>query len=115
VPVSGRVRVNIDIRESNGTTTNVNHLRAPLCLADWPRQCGLAARFRYASHGYRPRPADRPARTIRRGSIARWAQSLLVDLINPNADELAMLVGRDLRTMEQVLDAGRELIEGGLD
>ncbi|HEY8589070.1 MAG TPA: PfkB family carbohydrate kinase, partial [Naasia sp.] len=39
----------------------------------------------------------------------------LVNLIKPNADELANLVGRNLHTLEDALTAGRELIGRGIE
>jgi 1-phosphofructokinase len=41
--------------------------------------------------------------------LERLTKSGLVNLIKPNADELANLVGRNLHTIGDALDAGREL------
>jgi 1-phosphofructokinase len=38
-----------------------------------------------------------------------------VNLIKPNADELASLVGRELHTLGEAIDAGRELVAGGIE
>jgi hypothetical protein len=42
--------------------------------------------------------------------LKHWARSGFVNLIKPNADELASLVGRDLHTLGEAIDAGRELV-----
>lgn len=44
-------------------------------------------------------------------ALEKWARSGLVDLIKPNADELATLVRRHLHTVGDVLDAAREVID----
>jgi 1-phosphofructokinase len=47
--------------------------------------------------------------------LDRLVTSGLVNLIKPNADELANLVGRNLTTIGEALDAGRELNRGGIE
>jgi 1-phosphofructokinase len=47
--------------------------------------------------------------------LERWTRSGLVNLIKPNADELANLVGRNLVTVGEALDAGRELNALGVE
>ena len=47
--------------------------------------------------------------------LERLTKSGLVNLIKPNADELANLVGRNLHTVGEALDAGRELNAQGIE
>jgi 1-phosphofructokinase len=47
--------------------------------------------------------------------LKHWARSGFVNLIKPNADELASLVGRELHTLGDAIDAGHELIAGGIE
>ena len=47
--------------------------------------------------------------------LERLTRSGLVNLIKPNADELANLVGRNLHTVGDALDAGRELNALGIE
>ena len=47
--------------------------------------------------------------------LERLATTGLVNLIKPNADELANLVGRNLHTIGEALDAGRELNALGVE
>ncbi len=141
VPVSGRIRININIVEGDGTTTNVNQQGAPLQRADWRRVVDVTLRrIDQLNAGWllvsgslpleveTGQPIDLSelfagarARGVRVAldtsgpELARWARSPLVDLIKPNADELATLVGRELHTVGHVVDAGRELIDGGLE
>lgn len=141
VPITGRVRVNINIVEGGGTTTNLNQLGTPLSEEDWRRVVALTlqqldelqAGWLLVS-GTLPDVIDTGARVDltelligarARGArvgvdtsgpeLARWARSPHVDLIKPNADELATLVGRELLSIGDVLEAGHELIDAGLD
>ena len=93
--------------------------------ADWLVVSGSLPR--YAGEGTESKKADRVdlSRLFERaralgvriafdssgGSLDRWTSSGLVDLIKPNADELATLVERHLTTVGDVLEAGREVID----
>jgi len=141
VPTEGRVRVNTTIVESGGRTTNVNQTAVPISAADWQLVCELTleelstlgADWLVVS-GIHPRvietglPIDLTDLFTRAREIGirvgvdtsgpelkNWARNPLVNLIKPNADELASLVGRHLHTIGDALDAGRELCEGGIE
>jgi 1-phosphofructokinase len=47
--------------------------------------------------------------------LDHWVRSGLVNLIKPNADELANLVGRNLFTIQDAMEAGRELNALGIE
>src|SRR5690606_20874495 len=49
-------------------------------------------------------------------TLKTWARNPLVNLIKPNCDELASLVGHSLHTIGDVVQAGKDLIaEGNLE
>jgi 1-phosphofructokinase len=141
VPIPGRVRVNTAVVEDGGRTTNINQTAIPIRTADWQRVCDLSieqieeigADWLVVS-GVHPTDADTGdfvdmtdlfARAHEAGArvaldtsgvpLERLTTSGLVNLIKPNADELANLVGRNLRTIGEALDAGRELNALGVE
>ncbi|MDH2443294.1 PfkB family carbohydrate kinase [Amnibacterium sp. CER49] len=141
VPILGRIRVNTAIVEGGGRTTNVNQSAIPMSSADWARVVDLAveqlaemdADWLVVS-GVHPFNSDTNdfvdmtdlfERTRETGArvaldtsgvpLERWTRSGLVNLIKPNADELANLVGRNLVTVGEALDAGRELNALGVE
>lgn len=141
VPIAGRVRVNTTVVERGGTTTNVNQTAIPLSSHDWRRICDLAdeqvremdADWLVVS-GVHPLNEETGehvdlqrlfeqvrARGVRVAldtsgpPLARWIRSGLVNLVKPNADELANLVGRNLFTIHDALDAGHELNALGIE
>lgn len=140
VPIAGRVRVNISIVEAGGRTTNVNQHAVPIAAADWDSvieatldeidarqaewlvvcgsfpviaETGVGVDLTALLEGAHERGA-RVALDTSGSALQRWGRHPLVDVIKPNADELASLVERDLLTFGDVIDASRELIAGGL-
>ena len=141
MPIQGRIRVNTAIVEDGGRTTNVNQSAIPMSTTDWDRVVDLTveqiedmdADWLCASgtHPFNSDTGDYVDMTVLfervRAAGARVAldtsgvpldrlvTSGLVNLIKPNADELANLVGRNLETVGEALDAGRELNAQGIE
>lgn len=135
--IPGRMRVNTAILEPGGRTTNVNQNPVPIPADDWEATIDMTIREIeslgadwLAVSGAVPKitetgePLDfsRLFRETRRlgtrialdssgASLETLARSGFVNLVKPNADELATMVGRHLETVGDVLDAGRTLIE----
>lgn len=141
MPVQGRVRVNTTVVESGGRTTNINQTPIPMSDDDWQNVVELtleqvsdmSADWLVVS-GMHPKmtstgnPIDlgelytraqemgaRVGLDTSGPELKHWARSGFVNLIKPNADELASLVGRDLHTLGEAIDAGRELVAGGIE
>ena len=141
MPIQGRIRVNTAIVEDGGRTTNVNQSAIPMSTTDWTRVVDLAieqlvemdADWMCVS-GVHPFNSDTGdfvdmtdlfERTREAGArvaldtsgvpLERLVTTGLVNLIKPNADELANLVGRNLATVGEALDAGRELNAQGIE
>ena len=141
MPVHGRVRVNTTVVERGGRTTNINQQAIPFSEEDWRNVVELTleqvsdmnADWLVVS-GMHPKMTDTGvpidlselfARAREMGArvgldtsgpeLKHWGRSGEVNLIKPNADELASLVGRELATLGDVINAGRELIETGLE
>lgn len=143
MPIAGKVRVNTAVVErSTGRTTNFNQHAYPINTADWNRVVDLTdaevdalnADWLVVS-GMQPINPDTEAyvnltelfeKTRERGArvavdtsgatLKTWGHSPLVNLIKPNTHELAQLVGHELKTFGDALDAGQELIaEGNLE
>jgi 1-phosphofructokinase len=141
MPIQGRIRVNTAIVEDGGRTTNVNQSAIPMSTADWERVVDLTveqvvemdADWLCASgtHPFNSDTGDyvdmtglfervqeagaRVALDTSGVPLDRLVTSGLVNLIKPNADELANLVGRNLTTIGEALEAGRELNHGGIE
>ncbi len=141
VPVAGRIRVNTAIVEDGGRTTNVNQSAIPMSTSDWQRVVDLAVEQIEETEadwlcvsGVHPHNADtgdfvdmlelfersreagaRVALDTSGVPLERLAASGLVNLIKPNADELAGLVGHNLMTIGEALAAGRELNAKGVE
>ncbi len=141
MPIMGRIRVNTAVVEDGGRTTNVNQTAIPMSTADWQRVVDLAveqiaemtADWIVVS-GVHPFDSDtgdyiemtglferaraegaRVALDTSGVPLERLVTSGLVNLIKPNADELANLVGRNLHTIGEAMDAGRELNGQGVE
>ena len=133
VPVSGPVRINTSIAERSGVLTKINASGPGLSAGEVERllaETAAAARGArwVAACGSLPpgAPKDLYARVVEAGheagcpvavdgSGAPLAAALVAgpDLVKPNAEELAELVGRRLLTLGDVLDAAGEVIERG--
>lgn len=134
--IPGRLRVNTQILEPSGRTTNINQKAVPIPAEDWDETVAMTVREieqlaadwlvvsgsipRYAENGepldFEPlfeqtrRLGTRIALDSSGSSLERLIRSGQVNLIKPNADELATLLGRHLHTIGDVLEAGRDLI-----
>lgn len=142
LPIPGRMRVNTAVLEKSGRTTNVNQQAVPIPERDWEAVVDMTIGEIQSLHadwlvvsGSVPRHPETGEKVdftrlfteVRRlgtriafdssgSSLEHWAKSGLVDLIKPNADEIATLVRRHMHTVGDVLDAGREVIaETGLE
>lgn len=135
VPVRGSVRMNISVLEPDGTTTKLNEpgpqlsaaevdalLDATVAHADgaaWVVGCGSlppgAPTDLYAVLTARAR--ERGARVAIDSSGAPFAAAVAArpNLVKPNHEELAELVGHDLPTLADVRDAARDLVSGGIE
>lgn len=142
ITVPGRIRVNTQILESGGRTTNVNQSAVPIPEADWRETVAMTIREiqglgadwlvvsgsipAYTESGEMLDFTELFKETRRLGtrialdssgsSLDTLARCGFVNLIKPNADELATLVHRHLHAIGDVLDAAREIIaECGLE
>jgi 1-phosphofructokinase len=141
MPIQGRIRVNTAIVEDGGRTTNVNQSAIPMSTTDWDRVVDLTveqiqdmdADWLCASgtHPFNSDTGDYVDMTVlfervrEAGArvaldtsgvpLERLVTSGLVNLIKPNADELANLVGRNLLTVGEALEAGHELNAQGIE
>ncbi|SDH91903.1 1-phosphofructokinase [Actinokineospora alba] len=134
VPIAGAVRSNITIAEADGTTTKLNEPgprldaaeRARLVAAtldaaegaDWVVLCGslppgLPADF-YADLTLRLRERGARVAVDTSGDALRAAVAGRPDLVKPNREELADLVGHEVRTLGDALSAAREVLDQGV-
>lgn len=137
VPVAGAIRSNVAIADADGKTTKIN---APGPLIDEAEQASiLAAVSEHLSDGTTyviaagSLPEGVPASFLTRlaalaagrdipfaldtsgAPLAAAVRAGGLAVVKPNEEELAELVGRDLRTVGDVLDAAREVISLGTD
>jgi 1-phosphofructokinase len=132
VIIDGDIRVNISLVEADGTVTKVNEPGPPLgdadvtalidrviALADgaaWVVGCGSlppgAPNDLYARIAARLPTGARMA-VDADGAALRACRGQALALLKPNRNELAGLVGRDLDTLGEVLDAAREVLRDG--
>lgn len=135
VPVAGDTRTNITLQEAGGVTTKVNAPGPVLSpgevealLAAVEGQLGEAVSAVVAA-GSLPAGAGDDLFVRLADRTGRHGVPLLVDtsgaplacavraggleLVKPNEDELAELVGRELVTVGDVLDAAREVVDLG--
>ena len=142
LPIPGRMRVNTAVLESNGRTTNVNQKAVPIPQRDWEAVVDMTIGEIESLHadwlvvsGSVPRHPEngekvdftrlfeeahrlgtRVAFDSSGSSLEKWTRSGLVDLIKPNADEIATLVQRHMHTVGDVLEAGKQVLdENGLE
>ncbi|WP_433476409.1 1-phosphofructokinase family hexose kinase [Spirillospora sp. CA-142024] len=135
VGVAAAARVNVTVIEPGGRTTKVNAPGEALTAAEqealvrrtreaalteaasWVACCGslppgtdpeLTVRLIQAAHSAGARAAVDTS-----GAALPAALSAGADLIKPNREELAELTGRELRTVEAVVAAAREVAAGG--
>lgn len=134
VAIDGATRTNITLVEPDGTTTKINEVGPVLTDAETAQLAGTVVRLAagagwVVSCGSLPAgmPEDFHAEIVRRtrrvgvrvavdasGAPLRAACAAQPDLIKPNHEELAELVGRPLHSLGDVLDAARELRAAGV-
>lgn len=141
IAVPGATRVNTSIIDADGATTKVNAPTQPLAPQVWADAISTTvAELDRSSAGWlvvsgtvpplvdaaEPAPLDellesaraRGVRVALDSSGAALARAVSapagLTLVKPNADELAELVGRSLRTLGDVVDAARELTVRGI-
>jgi 1-phosphofructokinase len=134
VEVSEAIRVNITLAEADGTTTKLNDrgptldpaargrlLDATLGAAveaRWVAGCGSlppgAGDDFYADLVSRARAADRRVAVDTSGPALTAVVDAGPDLIKPNHHELAELIGDELKTFADVVDAARDVIGRGV-
>lgn len=135
VPVAGDTRTNVTLVEADGCTTKVNAPGPTLAdtevdalLAAVEAQLALAPRAVVAA-GSLPAGAGDAFFVRLAGLAGRYAVPVVLDtsgtplaravragglsVVKPNEDELAELVGRDLVTVGDVVDAAREVVAQG--
>ncbi|WP_377644516.1 1-phosphofructokinase [Oryzobacter terrae] len=135
VPVAGALRMNVSVLEPDGTTTKLNEPGPQLsevevdlllqealdaaCTATWVVGCGSlppgAPTDLYAQLVTRVRERGVKVAVDSSGAPMTAAVAARPDLIKPNHEELAELVGRELPTLADVLDAARGLVAGGIE
>lgn len=135
VPIAGTMRSNITVVEPDGTTTKLNEpgpeLSAEEIGALERTVLELAARATWVvGAGSLPRGVGTDfyarlvgmlravdARVCVDGSGRPFVEAVDAgpDLVKPNADELAELVGRPLRRLGEIVDAAHEVRKRGVD
>ncbi|MFV0634471.1 1-phosphofructokinase [Demequina sp.] len=135
VPVAGAARVNITVAEPDGTTTKLNEpgprlsaeelaalVDAAVDRADasaWLVGCGSlppsAPDDLYGTLVKRAHARGTKVAIDTSGPALAAAVAASPDLIKPNHEELAELVGHRLATLADVLDAARALVDGGVE
>jgi 1-phosphofructokinase family hexose kinase len=135
ISVGDAIRSNMTIVESDGTVTKINEPGATLSAADIESVKKALGALDLQGHWVvfagRLNPGL-PAQTYADLAIfakSRGAQVAVdssgpefaaavragaVDLVKPNHHELSELVGRDLHTIQEIIDAAREVISGGV-
>ena len=131
VPISGAIRVNASIIESDGRVTKVNEPGPPLGAADaeaivtaaasaartgWIVGCGSlppgAPRDLYA-HLAKLASSARRVAVDSSGDALASAVTAGITLVKPNREELQELVRRRLATLGDVVEAAREVLAQG--
>lgn len=129
------VRSNMTIVESNGAVTKINEPGTTLTSSELDKVkevlAGLDLQNSWVLFAGRLNPglaadtyADLAAFVKSRGAhvavdtsgdeLAAAVKAQVVDLIKPNHHELSELVGRPLKTIQDVIDASHEVIKGGV-
>jgi 1-phosphofructokinase len=133
VPIAGAVRSNVSVVEPDGTVTKINEVGPELrpaevqaleqavadlagratwvvCAGSLPR--GVPASF-YADMVTRLRPTGARIAVDTSGEPLAACIDAGPDLIKPNHEELAELIGRPLGTFGEVIEAAREVVARG--
>lgn len=135
VAISGSTRANVALVEPDGTTTKINEPGPVLSGSELEAfLAGAAATLAgqpswlvgsgslppgvdddlYAGLVHRCREAGVSVAIDASGPPLRLAVEAGPDLIKPNLEELEELVGRSLSTLGDVLEAGNDLVAGGV-
>jgi 1-phosphofructokinase len=133
VPVSGMIRSNISLAESDGTVTKVNESGPSLTRAEvralheaalaasggaaWLAVCGslpegVGEDF-YTGLVRAVRQMGLKVALDTSGAALAWAIEARPDLIKPNAEELAAAAGRPLATVGDAVEAAQHLRRAG--
>lgn len=135
VPIAGSTRMNISVLEPDGTTTKLNEAGPELAGADvsalleatlaevrpgmWVAGCGSlppgAPIDLYATLVREARLRGARIAIDSSGMPFTAAVSAAPNLVKPNREELAELVGRPLDTLGAVIDAASDLVRGGIE
>ena len=139
--VDGTLRVSTTIVDTHGTTTKVNESPRSLSEEDWQKVVELTEQTvrntgakwlviagalpTYKSTGVfvdlQPIFDSMKAMGVKVAldtsgePLSYWARKGCVNVIKPNAEELASAVGRELATVGDVVNAARELCEHGIE
>jgi len=139
--VDGTLRVSTTIIEDNGPTTKVNENPRPLRQADWDEVVNLTLKLLKENEaewlvvaGAHPNiietdqvidliPLFDKAKAMgvkvvldtSGDPLRQWAREGVATIMKPNGEELASCVGRTLNTLQDVVDAARELNSWGVE
>ena len=139
--VDGTLRVSTTIIEDNGPTTKVNENPRPLRQADWDEVVNLTLKLLKENEaewlvvaGAHPNiietdqvidliPLFDQAKAMgvkvvldtSGDPLRQWAREGVATIMKPNGEELASCVGRTLNTLQDVVDAARELNSWGVE
>lgn len=139
--VDGSLRVSTTILEHGGTTTKVNETPRPLSHEDWNSIVELTDRtvrdsgakwlviagalptYKESGEYVSLQPifdrmneqGVRVALDTSGEPLAYWAREGAATIMKPNAEELAFIVGRNLKTLGDVVDAAREVNAFGVE
>lgn len=134
VPVAGSTRSNVTVAEADGTVTKLNepganltatelttitaHVLEQSAPGDWVVLCGSLPPGvddgEYAAMTTLLRSRGRHVAVDTSGAALRHAVAAGPDLVKPNREELAEVVGRELSSMAEVLEAAHELHRRGV-
>jgi 1-phosphofructokinase len=139
--VEGTLRVSTTILEHGGPTTKINEGPRPLTALDWKKVIDLTIKTVEDNNaewlviaGALPIDSStgtfvdlspifdamkklnvRVALDTSGEPLSYWARKGSAAILKPNAEELASAVGRDLKTVGDVITAARELCEHGVE
>lgn len=132
VPVESRTRANVSIVEPDGTTTKINEPGVPLSArelkaitdaviarvgpGDWVVTAGSIAPGQdpevYAAIGRAARAAGAHWAVDTSGTALAASLTARPDLVKPNREELSEVLGVELRTLDDVVEACDGLVNG---
>ena len=139
--VDGTLRVSTTILENGGTTTKINETPRPLSRDDWDAVCDLTEKTvresgakwlviagalpTYKETGTMVQLDElfdkmkslgvKTALDTSGEALTYWAKRGCATMMKPNTEELASIVGRNLHTLGDVIDAAREVNSWGVE